>query len=308
MSNEPHKTTLIRELANLLRAGIDLNREVCHYIDSTLAPSSAGEFVTMLTATDNCEAETVIELIFFPDQAMQEQLEPSVGAAGFSKEDEWEIAEKLCRAKISAPIRFPDHRGEARVGVSESAIGQLVARLNLTTRLAPAIAQAIDQAVSGPETACRIRVKLRNARIMQSGNQIDFICRLIQQIFPKNTDEFWKTLDLAIYLLEQIKADADIYGALMAHKKLLVQSLQAAEKNREALASNTVEALIMSGTPIISICVDSARETIGRIDRISLLIYGKTESFPFPETVRQTVDLADADKGDIGAIMRLLNS
>lgn len=306
MGKGTQKEALTQQLIHILAGGLDLSRDVCHFIDSTLAPASAREFEQLLAAADNCEAEAVTELIFFPDQALQEQLEPAIEAAGCTEKDVSGIQEALCRAGIDAPIRFPDHRGEARIRLSEPVAQQLLARLNLTVRIAPEIARTIDQRLPDPELAHRVRVRLRNARIGQSKNQIDFLSSLIQR-FPGDTGEFLETLDLAIYLLEQIKGQDDIYKALMAHKKMLMQAIRASEKNREALAANTVEALIMKGIPISSICAESARQTIDRIDRLSFLIYGQTESFPLPDTVRQTVDLAAGDNGDIGAIMRLLN-
>ncbi len=308
MGKKTRIEALIQQLMHFLTDGIDLSREDCHFIDSTLGAVSAREFEQQLAAADNCEAEAITELLFFPDPALQERLEPAIRAAACTQKDLSRIREALCRAGIQAPIRFPDPRGEAKVHVSEQVVQQLLARLNLTVRIAPEIAQAIDQDLQDPELARRVRVRLRNARIGQSKNQIDFLCPLIQRFPPGDTGEFLETLDLALYLLEQIDGQADIYEALMAHKKRLIQAIRASEKNREALAANTVEALIMKGTPISSICAETARQTIDRIDRLSYLIYGQTESFPLPESVRQTVELADGGRGDIGAIMRLLNS
>jgi hypothetical protein len=118
-----------------------------------------------------------------------------------------------------------------------------------------------------------------------------------------------ETIDFAIYLLEQTEPEANLYEALMAQKRLLVRALYTAEKSRERLSSNTVEALIMQGISIPSICPEAVGRQIGIIDRISLLLYGKTEHYPHPSAAGQslTMDAEEAEADNIGAMRRFLS-
>ena len=313
MNQQSHKTRLTRQLADWLSGGIELSREVVEFIDSTLAPESAEALEALLHEADNCEADAVIELIFFPDTALQEIIEPIAAEAGLTETDLAEIKQALERENIEAHIRFPDHRKALSLRLPPSAIEQLITRLHLSRQLDDRLARAISQAGPDAQTSLQVRVKLRNARISQSETQVDFLGRLIDQLAQKlalnkeaEAAEFWKTLDLALYLLEQTGADADLFAALMAHKKLLIRAIQTAQKNQAALSSNTVEALIMQGVNIPSISIESARETIARIDRASLLVFGRTEYMPAPEAAAPSMDLSVGDEADLQAMMRLM--
>ncbi len=298
---------IIQTLTRELSGGWELSAEVVHFLDSTFGPVSARELADILTSPDNCEADTALELIFFPDADLQEKIEPITEKADFSEKTVSDMIGKLCAQKITAPIRLPDSRGEASLSVTDAAITQLISRLNLTVCLAPEIRRSIAENSESRDDALRIRVRLRNARIPESSAHTKFLGTLIE-LLPQGSQEFWETLDLAVYLLEQIGAEADIYQGLMEHKKMLIRAISAARKSREALAANTVEALIMQGASIAPIRVDTALRTIERIDRISHLIYGTTEFFPLPEEAGPPMDLAVENSGDLGSVKRLLDS
>ncbi|MFO7840418.1 MAG: hypothetical protein R6X08_13085 [Desulfosalsimonadaceae bacterium] len=298
---------IIQTLARELSCGWELSPGVVHFLDSTFGPVSAEELKDILTAPDNCEADTAVELIFFPDAALQEKIEPIAEQTDFSEKTICDITERLCAKKITASLRLPDGRGEASLSVPDAAVCQLVSRLNLTVCLAPEISRSITENSESRDDALRIRVRLKNARIPESFAHKNFLCSLIRNL-PRGSEEFWEILELAVYLLEHIKPEADIYQALMEHKKRLIQAINATLKNREALAANTVEALIMQGTNISPVCVDTALRTIDRIDRISLLIYGTTEFLPLPGEAGSSMDLAVQNSRDLGSITRLLSS
>lgn len=310
MSRQQTKAELIQEMMDILGGDIQLSESVVHYLDSTLAVTSGDELIASLMDPDNCEADTALELIFFPDEAVQERLEAILAGTGLTGEDVSEITHTLCKQNLKARLCFPDRRGKAALPVPEAAIRQMISRLHLTRTIPRPIAAAIDQSLADAPSACRVRVKLRNARIAYTNNQIDFLCALIKAIAQPSAqqpDDFWQLLDLAIFLLEQTEPGADIYDALMAHKKHLIKAIRAGEKNQQALASNIVEALIMKGMNVSAIDVAAARETIDRIDRISIAVYGKTEFLSALAPAGGAMDLSVQDKEDMAAVLRLLS-
>ena len=308
MATQKNKEILINLLADLLTREISLSNDVRHYIDSTFAVASIDELIEALMDPDNCEAATAIELIFFPDETTQEQIEPILAKTNITESDEADIIRRLCRQNICAPISFPKRRGKANLPVPESAVRQFIARLHLVRSIPQRLAAIIDECIADAETACRIRVRLRNARIAQSENQVDFLATLIQSLRATSGDDhFWPLLDLAIELLEQTDPAANIYDALMAHKQFLIKSIRATEKNHQALESNTVEALIMKGINISSDSIDAARKKIDRIDRICIAAYGKTEFLSALDPAGQPIDLDVQGKDDIAAILKLLS-
>jgi hypothetical protein len=312
MAAAEQKDELIQILESVLSRRIRLNPEVLHYIDSTLAPGSARELCALLSDSGNCEAEAAVELLFFPDRALQESIEPVLAEAEFTTEEAREVTEALCRKNMEATVAFPDHRGESRLRVPATAAAQLVARLNITRRIDPQLQDAISEAAADPSVVSRLRVRLRNAAIQQSETQIAFLSALLRNAAAdaEASRPLLELLDLSLYLMEQSRPDADLYAVLMDQKKLLIRSLYAAEKSRAQLAEKPVEALLMQGTPISSINPEEAGQQIAGIDRVSLLVFGKTEHYPPPEAVRRPVGLElpdTAEAGGIQAILRLLS-
>jgi len=306
MTGQQKKEKLVQELMHLLSGDIHLSQSVVHYMDSTLAVTSGEELADALLDPDNCEAETAIELIFFPDEGMQEKLEPVLSEIQLTEADVSEIVRLLSQKNLQARLCFPDQGGNAILPIPETAIRQMAARLRLTRSIPCQIADAIDQSLPDVHSANLTRIKLRNARISQSDNQIGFLCELIRTS-GRQPDDFWQLLDLAIDLLEQTDAEADMYDALMAHKQFLIKAIRVAEKNQQTLASNTVEALIMKGINVSAIDIEAAREKIDRIDRISVAVYGRTEFLSALAPSGQSIDLSVQDKEDMAAIRRLLS-
>ncbi|MFP4533450.1 MAG: hypothetical protein ACLFNS_12285 [Desulfobacterales bacterium] len=314
MIKQQTKEKLIQELTEILSGGICLPDAVVHYIDSTLSPASGEELTKVLMDADNCEAETAVELIFFPDAATQERLEPILSEAILTEAEISEVVHTLSQKNLQARLCFPDERGQAILPVPETAIRQMMNRLRPTVTISRQIAEAIDHCLPEAEDACRMRVKLRNARIGQTNSQINFLCTLIKAIAPpsaqqpsRQPDDFWNLLDLAIFLLEQTEPGADIYEALMTHKQHLIKAVRAGEKNQQALASNTVEALIMKGMNVSAIDLAAAREKIDQIDRISIAVYGRTEFLSALAPAGGPMDLSVQDKEDMAAVLRLLS-
>jgi hypothetical protein len=306
MTEAQQKNKLMQALRDILSGDIHLSASVVHYMDSTLAVTSGEELAHALSDPDNCEAETAIELIFFPDEAIQEKLEPILSEIRLTEADVSEIVRYLSQQNLQARLCFPDLRGQAILPVPDAAIHKMAARLRMTRSIPGQMADAIDATLPDTHSANLTRVKLRNARIAQSANQIDFLCKLIRGL-GQQLEDFWQLLDLAIDLLEQTEPQADMYDALMAHKQFLIKTIRAAEKNQQALASNTVEALIMKGINVSAIDVGAAREKIDQIDRISIAVYGRTEFLSALAPAGQSIDLSVQDKDDMAAIRRLLS-
>ena len=66
---------LADRILEILEEGIFLSDEVVQYIDSTFSNPSIEEFKEILQDDSNCEKDSLVELLFFPDVSLQYQLE-----------------------------------------------------------------------------------------------------------------------------------------------------------------------------------------------------------------------------------------
>ena len=59
----------------ILQGGLALNSDTQHYIDSTFSNPSVAELDALLQDEFSCETDSLMELLFFPDESVQLQLE-----------------------------------------------------------------------------------------------------------------------------------------------------------------------------------------------------------------------------------------
>ena len=95
--------------------GFNLDSKVLHYIDSTFSNPSKAEIGKILTGEPDFEKETLLKLIFSPDESMQFFLEEFLEEADFTKEDVEKITGYLSAREIQSKIIFPDERGTIKV-------------------------------------------------------------------------------------------------------------------------------------------------------------------------------------------------
>jgi len=280
----------------ILQSGLTLNAATQHYIDSTFSNPSVDEFAELLQDESSCETDSLMELLFFPDESVQLQLEEIIEDTHFQRRDEQEIQKRVCARALQTQIRFSDGRGILEKRIAPSNAAQFIERLNLSRWLDPKLRSAIGRHVhQGLQTRCKVR--LRNARPITSPNKISFLKAVFKHLRIDN-DDFFDHLDFTISFLDELKDQADMFQALMAKKKSYLKGLQKAKKLDNQLTRHNVETLLLSGERVSYIDKADARKKIQIIDRISLAVFGKTEFFDFMPTGEQSITLEGKDDID----------
>ena len=285
------------KIIDILQSGLTINTDTQHYIDSTFSNPSAAELEALLQDESSCEMDSLMALLFFPEESVQLQLEELIGDTDWQHQDEREIKDRVAARSIQTQIPFADGRGTLHMEVTPSNAAQFIERLNLSRNLDPKIRSAIDRHVH-PEHQNRCKVRFRNARPIISSEKISFL----QIFFAKlriDKDEFFNCIDFILGFLGELNNEPDLFQALMARKKLYLQSLQKAKKLDIQLAQHNVETLLLGGKRISYVDRVDARKKIQIIDRISLAVFGKTEFFDLMAADEQFFSLegkADIDK------------
>ena len=287
----------------ILQGGLTLNADTQHYIDSTFSNPSIDEFEALLQDESSCETDSLLELLFFPDESTQLELEEIIENTHFRQRDEQEIQKRVCSTSLKTLIRFADGRGSLERMVTPSNAKQFVKRLNLSRSLNPKLRLAIARYVH-QELQTRCKVKLRNARPITSPNKISFLEAFFNKLKIDN-DDFIDHLDFTLSLLGELKDDVDMYQALMARKKHYTQGLQKAKKLDNKLIRHNVETLLLRGERVSYIDKADARKKIQIIDRISLAVFGKTEYFDLMPASEQSIAIEGKD--DIDKLIKEFN-
>ena len=289
-------------IETIWRQGLALTPDALHYIDSTFSNPSLRELEEILCDESNCEKDSLLELIFFPDQTLQVQLEDLLESHDFQTEDEEKTSRALIAKRLQTTLLFPASRGRLTLAVPDWAVGRFISRLNISKKLDPAIIDAIRLYVPQPYQAL-CKVKLRNTRFKFTPNKIFFL----NAFFKKMAVEFRIVLNAYDFLLaffEELEDDTDLYRALTQKKRFYFQNLQKAEMFEAQLKSSNMETLLLQGVRMPYINTDEARCRMGLIDRICYAVFGKSD---FLETGGR-IDLGEFDRQNgLEAVLKFLS-
>ena len=302
MNSKNKNKQVAEKIIDILRNGLMINADTQHYIDSTFSNPSVGELEELLQDESSCETDSLMELLFFPDESVQLQLEEMIEDTHFQRRDEREIQNRVCSTSLQTQIRFPDGRSPLEMMVPPSNAAQFIERLNLSRGLDPKLRSAIARYVH-PGLQIRSKIRLRNTKPVTSPNKISFLQAFFEKLQIDN-DEFFDHLDFTLSFLDELKDEPDMFPALMARKKLYFQSLQKAKKLDIQLTQHNVETLLLRGKRVTYVDKADARKKIQIIDRISLAVFGKTEFFDLMPAGEQSITLQGKD--DIDKLMKEL--
>jgi hypothetical protein len=279
---------LIDTIRQIFDSGLTAGPAVSAFIDDTFFNPTLSGLLEILDDEDNAERAALLELIFFPDEAVQERLESILLGGACTGADVEAVRAELERSGLHTTISFADGRGSLEMEVPTSVIGAFLMRLNLDRRIQPKVLATIERHVP-PEHRLSVQVRLRNARVPASAEQEVFLCRVLERMA---TDvDFFAGLDFSLAFLEE-GARGDLYDSLMKRKRQgLLHLRQAAERER-LLAQNNMETLMLRGERLPHIDQAELRERLVWIDRVSLAVFGKTEH---ADSLPQTLDCRSAD-------------
>jgi hypothetical protein len=297
--NERHRR-LVGQIEELLRAGIEVGPDLLGYIDATFSNPSVKELEGIVADESDPEREGLLELIFFPDEPMQQKLEELLPeAGGLGQGDVDAVAAELSARRIHTALVFSDWRDRLAVDFPPALVTTFLQRLNLTRRIEPRLAMAISTLVA-PVDRIGVRVKLRNSRKPMGDGKVRFLCDFLAKL--GGGDQLLACLDFTLNFLEDIEDDADVYAALMNRRRIGWQLLQKSAQFEEKLKKDNIETLMLRGERAPHVSKEELLKTIALIERISLAVFGRLDPLDFG--LLESADFAFRSDADLGEIMR----
>ena len=297
--SERHRR-LVGKIEQLLRAGIEVGPDLLGYIDATFSNPSVKDLEGIVADESDPEREGLLELIFFPDEPMQQKLEellPEEG--GLEQGDVDAAAAELPALRIQTGLVFSDRRGRLAVDFSPALITTFLQRLNLTHRIEPRLAMAISTLVA-PVDRIAVRVILRNTRKPMGNGKIRFLCDFLAKL--GGDDQLLACLDFTLNFLEDIEDGADVYAALMNRRRISWQLLRKSAQFEEKLKQDNIETLMLRGERAPHVSKEELLKTIALIERISLLVFDRLDTLDIG--LRESADFAFGSEADLSEIIR----
>jgi hypothetical protein len=263
MSNNDKNMLLADEILKILREGVTLGSDVVNFIDSTFSNPTVEELEEILQDDSNCEKDPLVELLIFPDNRLQHELEELLQSQHFQQ--------------LGVVFQFPEKRGSFSLDIPEEVAHQFIRRLNISKQINRNLLLTIKDNTSA-KTKNRFAVKLRNSRFAETDNAIAFLLAFFDKWDTENSDAL-KYFDFILFFLEELDGNSDIFDALMSKKKLYLKHLKRTEKFEEQLQKTNIETLMLQGKSLAFMDKNEARDNMAIIDRISQTVFGKTEHF-----------------------------
>ncbi len=277
MSGLNKNALLADEILKIFRKGLTLGPDDVNYIDSTFSNPGIEELEDILDDDSNCEKDSLVELLFFPDESMQVELEGLLERSQFKKEDEGHVLQYLCQKPLCVSFQFPAKRGSFSLEIPEAVAHQFIKRLSISKQIDRNLLLTIKNNTTAKHKD-RFAVKLRNSRFPVTENADRLLSAFFEKWDTENRDVF-KYFDFILFFLEELPENADIFEALMKKKRFYLKHLKHTEKFEAQLLKTNIETLMMKGKIAALMDKNEARENMAIIDRISQTVFGKTEHY-----------------------------
>ncbi len=259
-----------------LTSGIAISPDTMHFMASTFAIETPQALKVFLANQDDSETQSLLELLFSPDESIQVKLEAEVEKQICTEQAVQTITARLFRNKIEVPLRFPEDRTGIKIAIRppEHLLETYVQNLKITRALQPDLKDAVDKFAPGDIQAA-IKVKLRNTRFELTRPIRSFLCRWLDK-----TDCSEKSclpdLAMCLAIISEQPESPSLFDLFMGKKYSLLTALQQAESFEKQLARNNIETLILKGVRAPHIDKAETQAQIIRIDTICLAVFGVT--------------------------------
>jgi len=257
-------------IENILKKGIVLTSDLLHDLDSAFGVCTASGLENFFYDGENCEREVLLELIFYPDESMQIEIEPILEKNNFSKKDEKDVIIFLLEKKIQIPVFFQNRGDCLRISADTIILDSLVGRLNISKQINSRIITAVNRHISD-KLRPTVKVRLRNTRFRFYDNLIIFLNLFFKNEINKSSN-FLEMLDFLLNFFHEIEENNDISDALDEKKEFYLQSLGNAAILHEQLTKNTMEIMTAQNIRIPAINIPDIKKKIRIIDQIQSLV------------------------------------
>ena len=271
-------------LRRYLADGITLTGDVRGFMTATFGDASADTLQTLLSDESNAERDSLLDLVFFPDQALQLAIEPFLECHRLTEEAVRLLAARLKAAPVATGLRLTGGADALPTVMPAFLVDTFLARLNLAWQPAAALSELMTHLDTHPlspthdreDGRLRLRVHLRNAGLRQTPAQVLFLGDFFERL-PLDDEDFVDKLDFMLVFLKEHEGTTNFYQALMDRKKFLFRHLLKNRQTTEWAARTNMETRIMAGVRPSYFDVHAAERALAMIDRIAMALFGRTE-------------------------------
>ena len=257
--------------------GMEADDGLINYIDAAYSCPSISDLMHIIAGDDDSDRDGLLELIFSPDDKIQQKIEEAIDNVTFSCEDIETVADEFAGQHLQTTLFFTDGRGSLPIDVPRNMSSIFFQRLNLTRPIDGKLLDAIASVISPPDQSA-VKVKFRNHRTKLDSSKLHFLTDFIMKM--GQDQQFLEYLDFMLGILEEIDENANVYGELAKRRQIWQRQLQEADRFEEKLSRGNIEILIMRGERVTHWPKDELLKKMAVIDTISFSVFGKLAITP----------------------------
>jgi len=268
---------LADEIIEILRQGLTLGPDVMHFIDSTFGTPSADQLKALLEDESDSEAESLSDLVFFPDEAFRVRIEDLLESHDFQKDEERCVQDRLASCRPETILYLPDGRGSLTVAIPPKAAARFVPRLRISKTMDASILDAINESIEEPlRRFCKVR--LRQSRFPCTPSTARFLARLFKAVQPGD-GELLDRLCFLFHFIDDMPGTCDLFEALSERKRFYIKQLYRIEAIESQIVGKNMETMVQQGLRVPYLDKTGSRKKIRWIDEICLAVFNKTDYF-----------------------------
>jgi hypothetical protein len=258
----------------IFEEGLHVNQDSRHFIFSTVSISDIRELKTLMADPASCDSDSLIELIYFPDEALQRRLEDRLQSERFQQKDEQTILEQIVSCRGKTRVRFDGLEPVLVIATPESGARAFLSRLNITRHLDPELTRIMDQ-TAGKILSTKYSVWLRNMVMDLRDREIDFLKNLFLKMDARH-DRFHEYVGFSLRFLEESRKNADLFQSLKQHKQRCLYHLQRSERFEAYRRNHNLETLMAHGIRIPYMDKQALLIQITLVDDIGLALFNQS--------------------------------
>ena len=258
----------------IFEEGLHVSQESRHFIFSTISITDIRELQTLITDPSSFESDSLIELIYFPDESIQLRLEDRLQSELFQQKDEQTILEHVLSCRGKTLFRFDGLQSVLTIKTLENGARAFLERLNITRHPDPELMRVIDR-TAGEKQGRRYKVWLRNMVMDLHERDILFIKNLFLKMEARS-NKFDDYLYFSLRFLEESRYDADLFQSLLQRKQRCLQHLQQNDRFEAYRREHTMETLMAHGIRIPHMDKQALLLQVTLVDDIGLALFNRS--------------------------------
>jgi hypothetical protein len=267
---------------DVFQSGVSLTPEHLSYMQTTFATTDAE---VILREYEGCEIDSLLQMIFYPDQTLHIRFEHDWGETVLSAADVEAVMVQLSRSPLWGKISTGSDRRELSVELSPDLLQSWLERLKMIWQPAPEIARYLSD-IEDKHRQVAIRTRLRHVPIEWHSGQTALVVRFLAKMSPE-ADGYLACLSDLLSLLVEMGADQAPASFFGHQKAIFFQYLCKAEAFEARRRNEAMEVLMLQGCRAAYGSATHWRRQMAKTDRLSRILFGNIPDISPPDCLNQ---------------------